>query len=35
MGWFMRFHQWLCECLFDGNLPEWLEWLHQLLGWGG
>jgi hypothetical protein len=30
--WFMMFHAWLCEVVFGGVLPDWLIWLHELLG---
>ena len=32
MSWFQQLHDWLCEFLFGGELPEWLAWLHELLG---
>lgn len=30
--WFMMIHEWLCEFVFGGQLPDWLLWLHELLG---
>jgi hypothetical protein len=29
-----RLHDWLCQYVFGGVLPPWLEWLHNLLGLG-
>lgn len=25
-------HNFLCQCVFNGNLPNWLLKLHELLG---
>jgi hypothetical protein len=30
--WFLCVHEWLCEVVFGGVLPDWLLWLHELLG---
>jgi hypothetical protein len=32
MGWFACFHAWLCQFFFNGELPDWLLRLHELLG---
>jgi len=27
--WLKLLHDWLCQVLFGGDWPAWLEWLHQ------
>jgi hypothetical protein len=32
--WFTQLHDWICETFFGGEAPDWLLYLHELLGVG-
>lgn len=34
MAYLQWLHDWLCQYVFVGVVPPWLEWLHNLLGLG-